>query len=129
VGTGPSPQRECNMWDALGLLALSMTPLAVGDGPASGDTRRMMDVRTWVDRQRASHARENENEARRFAELSPEARAELLVTLCASAFKVLDALPLEERERALEWRDPVPAHSVAAMARLRKSYRGNPGGR
>ena len=91
-------------------------------------TRRMMDVRTWVERQRASHAREDAKEARRFAAMSPEERAELLVTLCTASFRVLDAMPPEERKRALEWRDPLPAHSVAAFARLRKAYRGKPDG-
>ena len=59
-----------------------------------------------------------------MAALSPEERAELLASLCASAFRVLEALPEAERRRALEWRDPLPAGSVAAMARLRKAYRG-----
>jgi len=89
----------------------------------------MMDLRTWVERQRASHAREDEKEARRLAALSPEERAELLASMCASAFRVLKALPPEERRRALAWRDPLPADSVAALARLRSAYRGNRGGR
>jgi hypothetical protein len=89
----------------------------------------MMDVRTWVEKQRASHAREDEAEARRLAALSPEARAELLASLCASAFRVLKALPEAEQRSALAWRDPLPADSVAALARLRKAYRGTRGGR
>lgn len=89
----------------------------------------MMDVRTWVEKQRASHAREDEKEARRLAALSPEERAELLASLCASAFRVLKALPPEEQSRALLWRDPLPADSVAALSRLRQAYRGSRGGR
>ena len=85
-------------------------------------TRLMMDVRTWVERQRASHAREDEKEA-------PEERAELLASLCASAFRVLKDLPPDEQRRALLWRDPLPASSLAALSRLRKAYRGRPGGR
>jgi len=43
--------------------------------------------------QRASHAREDAKEAKRFAAMSQEARASVLSALCASAFKVLEALP------------------------------------
>jgi hypothetical protein len=89
----------------------------------------MMDVRTWVEKQRASHARQDQEEARRLAALSAEQRGELLASLCASAFRVLNALPPDEQRRALEWRDPLPAESVVALARLRKAYRGKPGGR
>lgn len=89
----------------------------------------MMDVRTWVERQRASHAREDEQEARRLAALSPDERAELLAALCAGAFRVLKALPPDEQQKALLWRDPLPASSLAALSRLRKAYRGRPGGR
>lgn len=88
-----------------------------------------MDVRTWVEKQRASHARQDQEEARRLAALSAEQRGELLASLCASAFRVLNALPPDEQRRALEWRDPLPAESVVALARLRKAYRGKPGGR
>lgn len=89
----------------------------------------MMDVRTWVEKQRASHAREDEKEARRLAALTPEERGELLESLCASAFKVLSGLPPEEQRRALDWRDPLPADTVAALARLRRAYREGKGGR
>lgn len=89
----------------------------------------MMEVRTWVERQRASHEREALREAQRMAALSPEERATLLSSLCASAFKVLEGLSAEEKRRVLEWRDPLPATTVAALARLRKQYRGSPGGR
>ena len=78
------------------------------------------------ERQRASHAREDEQEARRLAALSPEERAELLASLCASALRVLRALPPEEQKRALLWRDPLPPDSIAALARLRKAYRRRP---
>lgn len=97
--------------------------------PTGAHTSVMMDVRTWVERQRASHAREDEKEAQRLAALSPEARAELLASLCAGAFRVLQALPSGERQKVLLWRDPLPADSVAALSRLRKAYRGRSGGR
>lgn len=64
-----------------------------------------------------------------MAALSPEERATLLGSLCASAFKVLEGLPPEEQRRVLSWRDPLPESSVAALARLRRDYRGRTGGR
>ena len=97
--------------------------------PTAAHTCAMMDVRTWVERQRASHAREDEKEAQRLAALSPEERAALLASLCASGFRVLDALPPDERRKALSWRDPLPADSVAALSRLRQAYRRRGGGR
>lgn len=97
--------------------------------PTRAHTSHMMDVRTWVERQRASHAREDEKEAQRSAALSPEERAELLASLCASAFRVLKALPPEQQQEALLWRDPLPPDSVAALSRLREAYRGRRGGR
>lgn len=88
-----------------------------------------MDVRTWVQKQRASHESEARREAERVGAMSDQARSELLASLCAAAFKVLEALPPEERRRALEWRAPLPASSTAALARLRREYRERAGGR
>ncbi len=92
-------------------------------------TLGLMDVRTWVEKQRASHARQDQEEARRLVALPAEQRGELLASLCASAFRVLNALPPEAQRRALEWRDPLSAESLASWARLRKAYRGRPDGR
>ena len=89
----------------------------------------MSDVRSWVERQRESHAREDIAEARRMAALSAEERLTLLASLCASAFKVLEGLSPEKRREALEWRQPLPPSSVAALARLRREYKGPPRGR
>ena len=64
-----------------------------------------------------------------MAALSSEERAALLASLCASAFKVLEGLPPEEQRRVLSRRAPLPASSVAALARLRHEYRGRMSGR
>jgi hypothetical protein len=79
----------------------------------------VMDVRTWVERQRQAHTARDRETAAQCAALGPAARAELQRSLSLSLMKVVLALPEVQRERTLKTRAPLPESSVRALARLR----------
>ncbi|MBM4379490.1 MAG: hypothetical protein FJ086_09350 [Deltaproteobacteria bacterium] len=56
--------------------------------------------------------------------MSVQERAELLAALCRSALELVRAMPPELRERALAHRDPLPASTREALARLRRTAKG-----
>jgi len=80
------------------------------------------DVREWIERQRASHARADDEEIARVRQMTPAERWELQRALCRSAMELLFALPEAQRRRVLESRDPLPPSSEAALRRLRAEY-------
>ncbi|HEX5656017.1 MAG TPA: hypothetical protein VFX59_02435 [Polyangiales bacterium] len=62
-----------------------------------------------------------EREAADYIHLTPSQRAVLVDVLCCDAQRLLAARP--DRERALAYRDPLPASSVQLLARLRAEWR------
>jgi len=80
------------------------------------------DVREWIERQRVSHARADDEEFARIRRMTPEERSELHRALCRSAMAWVLALPEDQRQKVLEYRDPLPASSEAALKRLRAEY-------
>lgn len=72
----------------------------------------------WVVDDRASVLRE----VAPYRAMTPRERLELLRAACASALPLL-ALN-KNRERVLAWRDPLPASTQRALARLREQLRG-----
>jgi len=81
-----------------------------------------MDVRTWVLRQQASHERRDREEAARFRAMTHEQRSEVLRSLSMSALKAVMGLPEDQRDRALQHRDPMPDSSIVAWNRLRRAH-------
>lgn len=51
--------------------------------------------------------------------LTPEERLAVVALLCKDSITLLNMNPL--RDRILEWRDPLPASTIAALARLRSA--------
>ncbi len=88
-----------------------------------------MDVRTWISRQLDSHHRRDVEEAAKFRAMGPEERSQVLRSLSRSAFNAVLSLPKEQRQRALEHRDPMPMSSVLAWIRLRKARGSSTAGR
>ena len=91
---------------------------------AEGHTQHDMarDVREWIERQRASHARADDEEIARIRQMTPTERWKLQRALCRSAMEGVLALPEDQRQKVLEYRDPLPASSEAALKRLRADY-------
>jgi len=59
------------------------------------------------------------NEAAPYRLMSPEQRAFHLAQACRAAAKIL--LVREDRQRVLEYLDPLPDSTVSALARLRRN--------
>jgi hypothetical protein len=83
-----------------------------------------VDVRAWIARQQAAHARLDREEIARLRSMSVPERAELLGSLCRDALELIRAMPPDVRARALAHRDPLPESSRAALARLRQAAKG-----
>lgn len=81
--------------------------------------RMAVDLPGWAKRREAIDA----DEARRLRDMTPVQRLELLRALCRDAARLLRAMPDDRRKRALEFRDPVPESTRAALARLRAAHR------
>ena len=79
-------------------------------------------IREWIERQRASHARADDEEIARVRRMTPTERWELQRALCRSAMELLFTLPEDHRRKVLESRDPLPPSSEAALKRLRAEY-------
>jgi hypothetical protein len=71
----------------------------------------------WVVDNRTSVARE----AAPYRGLTPEQRLRDTAIACRGAARQLAAR--SDRQRVLDYRDPLPASSVAALQRLRMAYR------
>ena len=82
----------------------------------------VMDVRTWIERQRESHDRRDRETAGRMGALSPAERADLQRSLSQSMMKVILAMPADQRDAVLKTRTPLPESSVRALARLRANH-------
>ena len=87
------------------------------------------DVREWIERQRASHARADDEELARIRRMTPEERWALQRALCLSAMELLFTLPEDQRRKVLESRDPLPPSSEAALKRLRAEHAARRDGR
>ncbi len=74
--------------------------------------------RTWTDIDPVEDVRE---EAGAHAGMTPEERGRLVAAACRGAAALLAARP--DAERALAWRDPLPASSTRVLARLRAEWR------
>jgi len=73
----------------------------------------------WVTANAASLQRE----AADYIDKTHSERAEMVDILCRDAALLLQMRSADECERALLYRDPLPASSVAVLARLRDAYR------
>ena len=56
-------------------------------------------------------------------DLGPSERARLLASACRSGVQLMRLKSAEDRARVLEYRDPLPPESEAALERMRQQYR------
>ena len=81
-----------------------------------------MDVKLWLERQRAADQRAQTDEAARLQAMSVDERARILAVLCEDGQRLLRAMPPELRARARAT-EPLPESSQLALKRLRATAR------
>lgn len=117
----------CESWQASRTVPAPLpgTRGTAGCSPARGTPILPgVDIREWIGRQQAAHARLDREEMARLRAMSVHERVELLGALCRSAMELVHAMPPEVRSRALAHRDPLPESTRVALARLRRTAKG-----
>ena len=67
-----------------------------------------------------------EDEVADYRNMSPDQRAEALVDACRSAAMLLDSKPELERQKIIDYVDPLPESTLKALRRLRAKLKDTP---